>query len=186
MLAEYIGLVAWGAIVGVTVLLPVLGLWPPVTSGEANQNNVFRVEMVPPREQRQPYDAILAQEIAEYWLKWVGAAILSAPVAWYVKDIPYGWLPAILATFIATWWAKYATGQIEYIGHAVEIEYARRHFGAGDAYEDDEVAGMIRNYKAFEGLTPDEVKRGMRRRQWIVNALLVILALRIRTARKGR
>lgn len=156
--------------------LPILGLWPIKITGSANQNSAWFIRMRRPERQTQPHDAIFAQEVAEWWLRWVIAFVAALPVALSGAE-PMVQIAAILfATLAFLPFRK----QLELIGHAVELAYARWHYNAGPEYADIEARSMIRGYSWFKSMSVAEVVDAMERRQGLAKVLLAVLWLRIR------
>lgn len=170
----------WSLMAAAVLLLPILGVWPIKFTGNANQNTLWFIRMRPRAEQTQPHAAIFAQEVVEFWLRWLVGVIASIPVAYYTRDDPNGWSFQALAIMVGALLVIPLTKQSELIGHAVEVDYARRYAGVGDDYAAREARSMIRGYPQFENMTEGEVVAAMEKRMGIARFLTRLLWLRIK------
>lgn len=170
----------WFIMAGAVLLLPILGLWPIRVTGVANQNTAWFIRMKPREQQTQPYAAIFAQEVVEFWLKWLVGAVASIPVAIVTRDEPNGWAFQALAIMAGTLLARPFAKQLELIGHAVEVDYARRFEGVGEDYIGREARSMIRGYPQFRDMAEAEVVAAMEARMGLARVLRRLLWLRIR------
>lgn len=161
--------------------LPILGLWPVKITGSKNQNSGWFIRMRRPRDQYQPHDAIFAQEVVEWWLRWAIAFLVALPVALSTDREAIQLFALLLGTLLSIPLVK----QIELIGHAAELAYARKHHGAGPEYIATEARSMIEGYDCFRDMSQAEVIAAMERRMPIAKALIALLWLRIRWERQG-
>jgi hypothetical protein len=135
---------------------------------------------------RQPHAAIFAQEIAEYWMRWLVALIAAAPLVWFSWGSAISPAVQVLGPFALCLWPKVFGRQFELIGHAVEVAYARRHHGIGADYLQTEAEGMQRYYPEFRDMTVPQIIAGMEARQGLAKVFLAVLAIPIaRQARKA-
>ena len=173
-------MLVYALIVAALLLLPVLGVLPIVISGTRDRNSAYAVWLQPPDASKwrtQSRRGVAAQEIAEWWLRWAGAAVLSAPLAWIVRDLPAAPLMQIVALFAGTLWAQVFARQFDLIGHTVEIVEAEREGRAG--YASQEAARMEHGDLDGGGMTAAEILRAVDRRRWLARALLALLARRV-------
>lgn len=171
----------WSIAATAALLLPILGLWPVKVTGDANQNTMWFIRMRSPEKQTQPHAAIFAQEVVEFWIKWVVAVILSAPVAYIARDNPNGWAFWVIAMMAGVALvSKVFSKPLELIGHAVEVNYARRYANVGDDYIGREARSMIRGYSVFKNSTEAALIAAMEKRMGLANFLTKLLWLRIK------
>lgn len=183
------GLIVLLALAVVTVLLPIVGIGPIVVRGERSNNNLLFVTM---REsgwyiaRGQVYRAVLAQEIAEWWLRWAVAMVLVAPLT--LVDFGHGLsgatgvdADALKAAWVAvsalgaTSWAFFAYGQLDLIGRAVEVLAADR-----PGYLEKEALRMKGGTrKTFADVPVDRLTRMIAARFWIARVLLALLKRRM-------
>ena len=156
--------------------LPILGLWPVKITGSKNQNSAWFIRMRRPQDQVQPHDAIFAQEVVEWWLRWAIAFLVALPVALSTDREAIQLIALLFGSLAFLPFVK----QLELIGHAAELAYARKNHGVGPEYTATEARSMIRNYDCFADMTEAEVIAAMERRMPIAKALVALLWLRIR------
>lgn len=170
-------MLAYCLLVAVLLLLPVAGVLPIVKPGTRDMNNAYLVRLQPAdaaKWRTQSRRGVAAQEIAEWWLRWAGAAVLSAPLAWLVRDLPAAPMLQLVALFAGTLWAQIAARQFDLIGHTVEIVQAEREGRTG--YASQEAARMEHGDLDGGGMTAAEILRAVDRRRWIARALLALLS----------
>jgi hypothetical protein len=168
---------AWAIITAFALLAPIAGVWPIRIWGNAYQNSVWFIRMRRPvAGQFEPHQSIFAQEVVEFWLRWLIACTAALPVAWILRHDPMADYLAAVAVLLGHLLMLPLIRQIELIGHAAELVHAK----AGPEYEAVEVRGMIRNYKCFANDTQEGLTRAVRRRFPIARLLVGLLWLRIR------
>lgn len=170
----------WGIITAVALLAPILGVWPIRFWGKSNQNSVWFIRMRRPEEQVQPHAAIFAQEVVEFWLRWLFSCTAAFPAAWLLQGHELGQYFTVLAILSAHILNLVWLRQLELIGHAVELVYARKYHGTGPDYDRAEAETMARGYDCFKDDTVDDLLAAMKRREWISIVLIRILFLRIK------
>lgn len=163
------------------LVLPISGLWPLVFSSSETRNNFFYITMS--ESPGQPYAAVLAQEVCEYWLRIAGALPLTALVLICV-DVPWMFLPVIAAA-CGMWTIIPAAMRLcEYIGHAAEVLEANRILGrdeSDETYLMDEAGRMHRAYGgAFAHLTIPELAAKLRAQFGVARMLIALLHRRWR------
>lgn len=116
-------------------MLPLIYKKKPKNGANAN-NNMLRIVINPDLKH---FDAILAQELFEFGYKWK-------------------WLRGFVTAF-----SKKAQREMELRGHEVEVQWAVKYNGVDESeYRDLEAKALVR-YKAFKGMSKEEIYRGMRK-----------------------
>lgn len=178
------------AFAALLVLAAWSGAFPPIKrNAEHDRNYAFHITMRSRSHAKfmtEPWSAVLAQELAEWLLKWLVAIILSAPFVWLLDQHQLdGTSAAVFAPLVVvlmhTWnvWPGGAK-QIELVGHMVEAEAAMR-MGHSRSYIAEEARRTQPAYDCFKGMTVDEVMAGMLRRRWLAKLLLAVVWRRART-----
>lgn len=171
-------MIIYAAFAAVFLLLPILGFWPIIVRGNRNSNSPYHIILRAPDHpmfQRQSYRGVRAQEVIEYWLRWVPAILTGAVI---LPFLPAG-VPILIALF-ATMWVRIPAllRQLEYIGHAAEVEVAER-----EGFPDYLRAEAERMWSAYDGLfqhlTVSEIAAKVNARRPIARVLLFLLQRRI-------
>lgn len=176
------GLLIHAALAALLLLAPVLGLLPIIREGEDNRNFAWGITLQPrdhPNMGIQCYEGVVAQEIVEWYLRWLVALPLAAPAAWLLGDVPG--LSIVLAFLVAMLWPRVRVLQreFEYLGHAAEVEVALR-LGWSEDYPLWEARGMRTGYGAtFRDLSVERIVAAMEARRPLARALLWLLRRRI-------
>lgn len=174
------------ALVALLLLLPVVGLIPPIVEGDEERNFIHRIVMRPRTDAKfmaQPYRAVLSQEVVEWYLRWLGAAILSVGPAWLLRDAPGAVAFQVLMLLLAALWTQIPPlqRQLELIGHASETEVAERMGLSG--YATAEARRMRTAYGAlFLSMTVEEIASAIERRRPVARLFLALLKRRIARA----
>lgn len=106
------------------VLLPILGIWPPVKRADISQNNMFFIWMRDPlwyEARGIRYRGIFAQEVAEYWLRWAVALPIASVAVWLLNPSQYRWAVEVMAAMLAAVWSAVFYKQLDLIGRATEV-----------------------------------------------------------------
>lgn len=173
------------AFAGLLLLVPITGILPIVIEGRHNRNYIWGVTMIPPSGENyavQSYVAIYAQEIVEWYVKWLVALILAAPAAWVLRDMPNAPVLQIGAALVATLWVrpKPMQRQFELLGHAVEVETARR-MRLREDYPRVVARWLQVGYgKAFKSWTVERIEDALEARRGLARFFLTLLALGVR------
>jgi hypothetical protein len=107
----------------ICILGPIAGIGPIVRRGDQSQNNLLFVTMREPswyEAHGQTYRAVKAQEIAEWWVRWLVAIPLAA-TSLLIDAGPYQWALSLGAVLIASFWSVAFYGQLDLLGRAVEV-----------------------------------------------------------------
>lgn len=154
--------------------LPILGVWPPVKHNSDGSTNGMLFITMRPREyypaHNQVYEAVFAQEIAEWWLKWAVAFVLAAPVMYMFKFH----LATVLVPMLAYCWKIPLIKQLEYIGHAVEVLVGEDTLPNYLTIEADKMR------RTYEGMFADDIEAELQKRFGVAKTLIAILARPIR------
>lgn len=176
------------------LLLPALAailLGPPVfVGGDRAYATQFWIGMPHPAK-RRCWAAIFAQELVEFWARWLLTAAFSAPIvlglhayageAWWFLAI----IAALLISRLAVVEVKPVLRQLELLGHAVEIVEAERLYGAGQAYAEEEAERVRRGYgKLFAGMGAAEILARLQARRGIARFAATPFRWRINRARR--
>lgn len=155
----------------IAVVLPVFRVLPLVIKGDKIQNSPYFLKMAP-REGIPYYDARLAQEKAEYWLRWVVGVLVALPtVPFLPTGVPI--IVAMLGTMLVHPKGPFYK-ELELIGHTVEVVVAERA-GAPSAYIQREARDMKGHYAVFENMSVDQIVAAMNARRWIARPLISLL-----------
>jgi hypothetical protein len=174
------------ALAALLLLLPVVGLIPPIVEGDEERNFIHRIVMRPrtdPKFMAQPYRAVLSQEVVEWYLRWLGAVTLSAGPAWLLRDAPGAVAFQVLVLLLAALWTQVPPlqRQLELIGHATETEVAERMGLSG--YAAAEARRIRTAYGAlFLSFTVDELAAAIERRRPVARVQVWLLQRRIARA----
>ena len=166
---------------GLVLLAPALGLLPPLRRGAAF-NGLAHVAM-PARSIYGPaHEAVLAQELVEFWCAWAVGLAIAAPVVWLLDTFtPLGLAGPVVAMIAWRWrMTGWGTRQLEYLGWAAEWLHGQKT--APGLYANfPGFAGQLRGgYLAFAGIAPEVVEAALRRRLPLARVILFIVAARLR------
>lgn len=172
-------------------LVAAIILGPPVfVGGDRAYATQFWIRMPHPAK-RKCWAAIFAQELVEFWARWLLTALFSAPIVLgaYAYAGEAWWFLAIVAVLLVSRFAvvelKPVLRQLELLGHAVEIVEAQRLYGAEPAYAAEEAERMRRGYgKLFSGMSKSEIMTKLRSRAGIARIAVAPFRWRINRARK--
>lgn len=168
-------------IIALAVLLVLVAFGPPLKITKRAFNSRFRVEM-PPRATHYAgrWDAVLGQEITEWWARWILAFILASPViAALYMFTPFGLAAPILV--LLAWQINEIPAverQLEFIGWGAE-----NLITPVEGIEDR----MRRGYPEFfyNGDNPVlidqenvKISKGLARWKWVSKATLVLTKFR--------
>lgn len=161
---------------------PIFGFWPPVRrNSDRTANTMLSISMREPSfyvRTGQPYAAVFAQELAEWWIKWAVALPLGALALPWIDAAPeIKVVLAIAAPVFAYLWAVPFKRQIELLGHAVEIVVASRTMNR-DAYIAAEAERMARGYDGM--FAASGTASALRARLGMARVLVAILRIPIR------
>lgn len=156
-----------------TVVLPPLGLGPPMYRGAWSRNWMLGV-VAPPRDTPHAR-GIEAQEVVEWWLAWVAGCALALPVALIGAGV-LGEVAAFIAAFVGNAVARIATGHFDLVGHNVEIMVETRS-GWPD-YRAGEIARMIGPLGDQKGMPHAHVDARLRRWEWLAKLALFVFKWR--------
>lgn len=137
------------------------------------KNNIWGIRI---RKGIEMPAAVLAQEYAEYWMRWRWSLLFAVPfwalLAWQGRGLD----PGVIA-FLA--FMGFAVGVIcqhfiprlrrsmEYMGHEIEVQAAVMLYGADEtATRRREATSMVRlgsSYSFLHGFTPDQATAAMAR-----------------------
>lgn len=180
------GLLIFAALAALLLLAPVAGLWPPIGPGTRCFNAMTWITMIPrgqPKYASSPYEAILAQEVVEFWGAWLGAVLIVSPLAIAAALLFPGPMAALAVLVLPLAWRWRVTvwgeRQLEYLGHMAEVITAER-MGLTD-YFDQAADDLRRGYdRLFSEMTTAEVATALDRRRGVARVLLAVLALPIK------
>jgi len=154
----------------VIVIAPIIGIGPIVIRDAKGTNNNILCVTMGPRERvtrlGQSYNAVLAQEIAEYWLRWFVAHILAIPFLLFFQH------PAALGALpILTLWTAPFYKDLDLIGRAVEVTVADI-----DGYLEREAQRLIDGTRGnFKHRELADVVKMISRRLWIAAILTKLI-----------
>lgn len=167
----------------ISVLLPVLGLLPPMARGRAF-NGLFGIRM-PDRTQvyLDRWDGVLAQELVEWWAAWLVAAMLAAAPVWALSTFTPLALASPILLVLAWHWrcTDWGRMQLEYLGWAAEWLHGQRTAPHEYTSLEDHAHRMVGGYEVFASTTPSQALVRLQHRFVLARALLFLLSLRLRT-----
>lgn len=180
-------MIAFAVAAALVLLLPVIGLTPPLKEGRAF-NGIAHIAM-PDRSKiyMDKWEPILAQEVVEWWAAWAGAFLFALPLAFLIDGTPFAIASPLLAMLAWQWRnTSWGTRQLEYIGWAAEWAWAHRTGVPG--YDDIDTYGdrLRRGYIAFSPMTAGEVTAALKKRLRLGAGLSALLSLRIKRASASR
>lgn len=161
--------------------LPLLGVLPPVRRGRA-MNKLFVVTMPDPATTYPGrWQAVLAEEMVEWWTAWAIAFVIALPAALALSALPHG-TAAIPLLLMGAWSLRltpWLYRQIEYIGQGAEWIEGQRI--APDHYTDfrNYARQMRNNYRQMKHLSVDEAEAALRSRLPAARLILALLRRRI-------
>jgi hypothetical protein len=167
-------------------ILIVLAYFPIVlVGGTKAQSTQFFIRM-PDRGARPAFWAARAlQERVEFFIRWLVTLAIALPLLALAWTYIAGAQAYITAVFIllASAWPKIgpALRQLEYVGHAVEVEGAIRKYGAErNAYVLSEATTMQRGYNGlFSHLTVEQVAAKVHARRPIARIFATLFGWRL-------
>lgn len=176
---------------GLILAAPFTGLLPVVRAGDAPHNTIFGVTMPRRADWRWPtqsWAGVLAQEIAEWWLRWAGALLACAPLAWLIGqqgDVRL-WLALLPALMFAGLWTRLPGlwRQFELLGHAVEVVIAEEREDRADYLMPEALsmlAGSAEYYAGeFDSMTAIEIAEALDARRGMARVLITLLGRSVR------
>lgn len=172
----------WLAIAAALLLAPVAGVFPPQRTGRAF-NAILHIAMPAAPTYGTHWRAVQAQEVVEWWAAWLGAVVLTAPLAWALATfLPFGWILAPLPLPLAWKWRTTRRGErlLEYLGWAATWVHGRR--SAPEYYTDlaAHARAMRGGYRVFDRTNEATALRNLRRAIPLARVLVALLARRIR------
>lgn len=164
--------------------LPLFGLMPPVRRGRA-MSKIFCVTMPDPATTYPGrWQAVLAEELTEWWAAWAIAFVIALPGALVLSALPFG--AALIPLLLIAAWSLRLTPwlyrEIEYIGQGAEWLEGQRiapgHYTDFRAY----ARAMRNNYRQMRHLSVDEAEAALRSRLPVARFVLALMRRRIERA----
>lgn len=166
----------------VLLVLPVIGVWPPIVRAQKTTNNFLLIMMRDPawyETRGQFYRPIVSHEAAEWYLRWLVALPIGS-LSLFFDTGQYQWAVLVMSALIATIWSIIFYGQVDLIGRAAEVLADGR-----PGYLEAEAERLrIGTNKTFADVATVDLAKMIEKRFWIARILLWLMSRRISRAMK--